>query len=668
MKGQLFFRELAQTPKYSGMDPKLGSFLKDYLAGEKVIRFGDLAVINTHFPPYPSAAFDTMIDQFGRIGQACEARHLYSVTIAVTNRCPYNCWHCYNAGRSQEDLSLAQFQAMADQLNAMHVVKVTLSGGEPLIRADLEAIVSAFGPEVSTCLNTTGFGLTAERARQLKEAGLFALGVSLDSMVPDEHDRMRGKPGAFDIALEALNMASEAGLYPYVIAVATRDLLCAERFYPFMEFVASTPALEVHLLEPCATGKLEGQSDVCLTQAERSKLLDYQKEFATDEATPILSTFAHLESAQAFGCGAGLTHLYIDGSGEVCPCNFVPLSFGNIKEAPVASILSSMGQFFKKPRTTCVGQCLTKHVDSATLPASPEQSVKICEQYLEVSHAVPELVHVQEQISAGVGSVELQNAYDKIHGDYDQFWLTQAATPIHELIDHLPFTGHEEVLEAGCGTGYATALLAQRARHVTAVDLSEGMLTQARTRLSPEMAKQVDFVQGDALTCLKGQRSFNLVFSSWVLGYIKLTSFFSAARSSLATQGLLAFVVHKQNSPTRELEIFRELAAENPSVLERSVHFDFPNDMNHVQNLLQETGFSVSRLWEGVVSFEYQTAHQALEHLLKSGAGTAYYEAVDPDRREALEQAFVNTLAERTQGRATVTVDHEYVACIAKVC
>ncbi len=664
MNGQEFFRELAQVPRFARMDPGLASFFKGYLAGEKVIRFGDQTVINTHFPPFPSAGFDTMIEQFGRIGQASIARHLYSVTLAVTNRCPYHCWHCYNAGRSQTDLSLPEVQDIADQLRAMHLVRVTLSGGEPMIRPDLEAIVSAFGPDVSVCLNTTGFGLTRERACRLKEAGLFALGVSLDSSVPEDHDRMRGNAGAFDTALAALDMGRDAGLYPYVIAVATREFLRAEAFYPFVDLVSSTPALEIHLLEPCATGKLAGQSQVCLTEAERSQLLGYQKEFAQDETRPILSTFAHLESAQAFGCGAGLTHLYIDGSGEVCPCNLVPLSFGNVLHRSVASILSDMGRFFKKPRTTCVGQCLTRHVDAASLPVSPDVSAALCEQHLGSTHDVPELVHVQAHLSDRVGKTALQAAYDQIHGDYDQFWLTRAGAPIDDLIDCIGLTGHEEVLEAGCGTGYATSMLIDRVQHVTAVDLSSGMISRARQRLSCETRQRVDFVQGDALASLQGGQTLDLVFSSWVLGYIELAPFFAAARHCLKRQGLLAFVVHKQNSPKRELEIFRELAGDDPSVLQRSVHFDFPHDMMHVRRLLEHTGFAVRHLSEGVVSFEYPTAEQALEHLLKSGAGTAYYEAVDPLRRHALTQAFVRRLTERTQGKDLVTVDHNYIACV----
>ena len=52
---------------------------------------------------YPSRAFDTLVESFQQpeeVGQ----RRLYAVTLAVTNRCHYRCWHCYNADRSPVDL------------------------------------------------------------------------------------------------------------------------------------------------------------------------------------------------------------------------------------------------------------------------------------------------------------------------------------------------------------------------------------------------------------------------------------------------------------------------------------------------------------------------------------------------------------------------------------
>ncbi len=64
--------------------------------------------------------------------------------------------------------------------------------------------------------------------------------------------------------------------------------------------------------------------------------------------------------------------------------------------------------------------------------------------------------------------------------------------------------------------------------------------------------------------------------------------------------------------------------------------------------------------------FRYDSAAAVLEHLLKSGAGTAFYEAIDPRRRAELADEFVLRLAERNHDRTSYEVRHAYVACIAR--
>ena len=56
---------------------------------------------------------------------------------------------------------------------------------------------------------------------------------------------------------------------------------------------------------------------------------------------------------------------------------------------------------------------------------------------------------------------------------------------------------------------------------------------------------------------------------------------------------------------------------------------------------------------------------QVMEHLLKSGAGTAFYEAIDPDRRNALKQDFIQILAAREPSATSFPVVHDYVGGIA---
>jgi MoaA/NifB/PqqE/SkfB family radical SAM enzyme/SAM-dependent methyltransferase len=667
MRGDGFFTQVLSRPPFSKMHPRVAAFFKDYLSREKVIEFNGHYVVNTHFPPYPSGAFDNFARQFNLVGQT-EQRRLYSVTLAVTNRCGYNCWHCYNAGRSQRDVPLSVLLRAVKELQDLGVVHVTLTGGEPMLRADLEEIAAAFDERTYLGLNTTGDRFTQERARSLRGAGIFGVGVSLDSTDAVEHDRMRGRPGAFQTALDALCRASQNGFYPYIVAVATHELLQGERFWAFMKFAREAGALEVHLLEPSATGKLAGDAEAVLGKADRDLILEYQGRVAQDSSLPILSCFLYLESAQAFGCGAGLTHLYIDGGGEVCPCNFVPLSFGNIMDEPLAGILEKMGRHFCRPRPGCVGQLLSSNIRGEQLPLCAEASTQLCDEHLPSVHSVPWFFEIRSEAQGEVGKAELESAYNQIYEDYDEFWLKEAGRPIEELIARIDLEGTESVFEAGCGTGFATSLIGDKLREsgcVTAVDLSEAMLAQAQKRIASAGLDNVRFIAGDALEVLRDEGPFDIVFSSWVLGYIPLKPFFALARRSLKSGGKLAFVVHKDNSPREPLEIFAQIVARDPSVLLKRIAFDFPRDMDHVREQLLPVGFEVVHLWDGKVVFGYDTPDEVLEHLLKSGAGTAYYDAVDPARREGLEKEFVRMFAHKRKSESGYEVIHDYICCIA---
>ena len=241
---------------------------------------------------------------------------------------------------------------------------------------------------------------------------------------------------------------------------------------------------------------------------------------------------------------------------------------------------------------------------------------------------------------------------------------------MQELVERLALKGSERVYEAGCGTGYATALIAGRLAdpsQMNAVDLSEGMLGQARLRADSAGLRGIRFVLGDALEHLAADPSlYDLIFSSWVLGYIPLGPFFTASHRALAKGGRLAFVVHRQGSPRQVLDIFQELAVENPSVLQGQVAFDFPQDGDDAARRLIIAGLQVDRIWEGQVVFRYDSPGRVLEHLLKSGAGTAYYDAVDPGMREALGREFLRRLALRNPQGPPYPVVHDYVACIAR--
>jgi MoaA/NifB/PqqE/SkfB family radical SAM enzyme/SAM-dependent methyltransferase len=645
----------------------MGRFFKDYLTHEKVVAFGARRVINTQFPPWPGRAFDGMAKQF--LPRAGAGRRLYSVTLAVTNRCTFHCWHCYNAGRSARETPLPRLKRLARELQDLGAAMITLTGGEPLLRRDLPDVCAAFDDRSCVNLNTTGWGLTGALARRLHSSGLFGLGVSLDSDVEAEHDRLRGRRGAFRAALRALDTGRKAGLYPYVVAVARRELIERRRFLRFLRFVQDAGAMEIHLLEPCATGRLAGHAEAVLARADRERILGYQREVARRDDLPVLSTFLYLESPDAFGCGAGLTHIYVDGSGEVCPCNFVPLSFGNVTREPLPVLLDRMGRWFVRPRCECVGRTLTPQVPAGKIPADPKTSAALCRKLLPKHHPVPAFFRLRDAARAEAGRSELRAAYDRIHESYDDFWVVEAGKPVRRLVGHLKLRGDERVFEAGCGSGFASVLLGERLRRggtLAAADISAGMLQQARRRASKAGLSNIAFRRGDALAALRDMRGLDLVVTTWVLGYIPLAPFFSAAQRALGRDGRLAFIVHKSDSPREATEIFAELVAREPSALRKRVAFDFPIGLGDVRGRLRRAGLAPTDLREGRATFTYRSPREVLDHLLKSGAGTVFYDAIDPARRASFERGFLNALRRRHPRAKRFTVTHDYVACIAR--
>ena len=328
-----------------------------------------------------------------------------------------------------------------------------------------------------------------------------------------------------------------------------------------------------------------------------------------------------------------------------------------------------MGLYFRKPRPGCVGHIVCPHVGGAQLPLSPEASAGLCDQYLPVRHRLPLFFRTRKEAREELGQEELRNAYDGIHQFYDEFWLKEAAKPVESLVAALQLKGTGRVFEAGCGTGYGTVLLAERLQkkeNLMAVDLSEGMLTEARERARSQGVEGIRFLIGDALEELRVSDPLDLIFSSWVLGYIPLKPFFEAAGRSLKKGGTLAFVVHKEDSPCEPIQIFGDIVLEDPTILTKRVAFDFPANMESVHRELAAAGLKAIDIQEGEVLFHYETAYEALEHLKKSGAGTAYYEAVDPDRRDFLEAKFLKKLIERHSENKEYEVIHNYIACIAQ--
>ena len=143
----------------------------------------------------------------------------------VCRHCNMTCPHCYvaaGARPSRADLSTADALRVIDDLASSGVRTVIVSGGEPLLRSDVFALLARMkAVGIGAQLSTNGVLVDPKTAHQLRELGVQYVGVSLDGQ-RSFNDAYRGLEGGFDAALEGLRNARAAGMRTGVRMTLTR--------------------------------------------------------------------------------------------------------------------------------------------------------------------------------------------------------------------------------------------------------------------------------------------------------------------------------------------------------------------------------------------------------------------------------------------------------------
>ncbi len=132
----------------------------------------------------------------------------------LTTRCDQPCQHCgTRAGTARStEMSFAEVQETGRTLARLGTREVTIIGGEAYLRADVYDIVRFLHDlGLRVTMQTGGRALTEERIRRFKEAGLAAIGVSIDGNEAS-HDQLRGNKGSHAAALAAVDRANAAGM------------------------------------------------------------------------------------------------------------------------------------------------------------------------------------------------------------------------------------------------------------------------------------------------------------------------------------------------------------------------------------------------------------------------------------------------------------------------
>src|SRR6185436_11386723 len=145
----------------------------------------------------------------------------YTLVAELSYRCPLRCPYCSNpvdigADRYRDELEGEHWMRVLHEARALGVLQLALTGGEPMLRRDLDELVAA-GRDAGlySTLVTAGTLFTRERAEQLKAAGLDHVQVSVQSPDPEENDRIAGNR-SFEKKIAAARAARELG-FPLTI-------------------------------------------------------------------------------------------------------------------------------------------------------------------------------------------------------------------------------------------------------------------------------------------------------------------------------------------------------------------------------------------------------------------------------------------------------------------
>ncbi len=189
----------------------------------------------------------SLTDDFGR--------EVTGIRVSLTDRCNFDCVYCHNEGlgdtrgpmEPQEDeMSADEVVRILEVVSELGVENVKFTGGEPMLRDDLEEIIRRTPDELSVSMTTNGTFLP-DRASDLVDAGLERVNVSQDALDTEQFAQLT-KSGAYDQVIEGVEAALAAGLAPVKLNMVVFEPTAG--YVPQMvDHVARNDGLRLQLIE-----------------------------------------------------------------------------------------------------------------------------------------------------------------------------------------------------------------------------------------------------------------------------------------------------------------------------------------------------------------------------------------------------------------------------------
>ena len=268
----------------------------------------------------------------------------YRMDLALTYGCNNNCAHCYNEpGRGTKQLGLDQWKAVLDKINAAAIPHIVFTGGEPTLVPFLTELVRyADSLGIVSGMNTNGRLLRNESlCRELSDASLDHVQVTLESVHPEIHDAMVGHKGAWEETVAGIRMAVKHDIYLNTNSTLLKDNASVEEINVLSDFLKELGVRTMGLNALIYSGKGKNVESG-LSPEQLPVLLKAAKDAAARNDQRLLwytpTQYCHFDPVKAEvgfkSCSAAKYSMCVEPDGSVLPCQSWYEPVGNILSDP----------------------------------------------------------------------------------------------------------------------------------------------------------------------------------------------------------------------------------------------------------------------------------------------------------------------------------------------
>ena len=341
------------------------------LSHNKVVRINGTHKFQIYLPAFPSPAFFHSLQKYD---PATPNPGPITVVLSMTKACSYKCPHCYQRLDQGREVEMALLIDVVHQMQDMGVSTFDIEGGEPMLRFErLCELLSAFDSRAEIWVNTTGHQLTSEKARRMRELGVFGVYVSIHSADAATYDLFTGVPGSLARASDAIRLLHDVGIATainYCASPADIEDGGVERVFDLARDLEVAFVQVIH--GKSAGAWLQNTDNLVHAPVQIEKLRSLHLQYNTNRNYrdyPCAAVQVFEEQAALFGCTAGgIDRFYLNHAGEVQPCEFLNVSFGNVTTEPFSEIFERMRRHFAVP-----GQHWLCSTESASIARAIEQ-------------------------------------------------------------------------------------------------------------------------------------------------------------------------------------------------------------------------------------------------------------------------------------------------------